>query len=476
MSPVFVEGSSASGGQAQTGPTSGSLRRLLSDPPDRSIERSAPAETPSAPHLFLRGLARESARALRVSKVRIWRFEGAGSAVRLVTCFNRTEGSIQEDRVYPLDLAAAFRSLLDQASALAVDDTQRVRVEAEPVREWLDAEGIRAILALPVRTRGGLVGLVTFEEARSPREWTPRDRDFASSLIASVGEPLGSLEYADTTAPRVRPSRRSEGTPAIASPGGPKPVVAPGPHTRVHRVRHLESAALLGAEEVTELLSALDVQAGYLRMLEEAAIDRPADRDLVSGALEVRSKLEAGLTRILGCLQEGVPDRVRVDLNRALPAMIPVLSREVGEGARLRVAPSVGPLPIEANVTLLERAMVHLVQNAREASGPEQSVKVTWGSAPEGSGGKSSWEGARIRVEDQGEGVPRRHLPWLFEPFFSSRSEAHPLRGLGLTTVQAIVEGHGGWVEVRSLQGEGTEVHLFFPIAGPVSSELTPGT
>ena len=91
------------------------------------------------------------------------------------------------------------------------------------------------------------------------------------------------------------------------------------------------------------------------------------------GALEARARLEDGLVWFLGCLRKGVLDRVRVDLNRALPAMIPALAREVGEGTRLRVAPTAGPLPIEANVTLLERALVHLVQNAREASGPEQT-------------------------------------------------------------------------------------------------------
>ena len=391
--------------------------------------------------------------------------------MRLVTQNSRREEPIREDKLYPKRLASAFRSSLDRASALAVDDVRRVRADAEPVQEWLEKESIRAILALPVRAGGRLVGLVTFEEGRSPREWSSTDRDVANSFALAAGELLGRLSYDEVGYPSVGPQHEPPAMRTVTSLEAPHLTLEASPHSWVRSLAYLESAALLGAEEVTGLLSALDVQAGYLRMLEEATAERAEDRELVLGALEVRARLEDGLVRFLGCVREGVPDRVRVDLNRALPAMIPALAREVGEGARLRVAPTAGPLPIEANLTLLERALVHLVQNAREASEPEQSVRVSWGPAPQGTRGDPSWEGARIRVQDQGEGIPHQHLPWLFEPFFSSRTESHPLRGLGLSAVRAIVEGHGGWVEVRSHQGEGTEVDLLFPLAVSTTDE-----
>ncbi len=465
MSPVFVEGAGAGQGSIR-GDVGPNVPPPPSNDPTTLGNKSLAAARPAfAPHLLLRHLARESARALRVSRVGIWRFENEGSRVRLVTRYNRSEGSIQEDEVYPEHLAPAFRSFLERASVLAVGDTRRVAVAAEPVREWLERETIRSILALPVRLDERLVGLVTFEEGRSPRDWTPEDRDLASSLVLPVGEPLARIEYRDNVhLPSVAPDEPQE-TPGLVPSHGPGARNEPIPQTRVRRLGHLESVALVGAEEATGLLGALEVQAGYLRMLRDATEDRSADQELVSGALDTGKRIEEGLGRFLGTLRHGIPDRPSLDLNRALAAMIPVLAREVGERGRLRVAPTVGPLPVEANVGFLERALVHLVENAREASGPDESIRVAWGPAPEGSGGDSGWEGARIRVQDQGEGIPREHLPWLFEPFFSSRSEGHPLRGLGLSTVQAIVEGHGGWVEVRSRQAEGTEVDLFLPLA-----------
>jgi CheY-like chemotaxis protein len=247
-----------------------------------------------------------------------------------------------------------------------------------------------------------------------------------------------------------------------------------GRQTHVRRIGRLESAALVAAEEIVSLLDVLDVQAGYFRMVEAALETRPEDRPLIAGANEAAGRLREGLVRLLGCVRDGIPDRTRVDLNQLLPSMIPALAREMGEGGRLRIAPTSTSLPVEVNAALMERAIVHLVQNAREATGPEQSVRLSWGptfqSRPEG----TVWEGARIRVEDRGKGIPRHDMPWIFEPFFTTRSAPHPLRGLGLPLVQGIVEGHDGWVEVQSRVGEGTEVALYLPLAAqgiPARSE-----
>ena len=211
-------------------------------------------------------------------------------------------------------------------------------------------------------------------------------------------------------------------------------------------------------------MSVLDVQAGYLRLLEESVAHRPQDQALVRGAADARAGLEEGLLRFQGIVAEGIPDLVSVDLSQELIGMIPLLARQVGDGSRLRIAPPVDPLPVRVNAGLLRRALAHLVENAREASRPGQSIRLSWGPASEGGAHREGWEGARIRVEDQGEGISREYLPWLFEPLFSSRRESHPMRGLGLPSARAIVEGHGGWLEVHSSHGEGTQEILFLPL------------
>lgn len=70
-------------------------------------------------------------------------------------------------------------------------------------------------------------------------------------------------------------------------------------------------------------------------------------------------------------------------------------------------------------------------------------------------------ENAAISISDKGEGIPKKNLQRIFEPFFST----HPDRvGLGLTFVKRVVEGHKGKIQIESRPKRGTTVTLAFPI------------
>ena len=67
-------------------------------------------------------------------------------------------------------------------------------------------------------------------------------------------------------------------------------------------------------------------------------------------------------------------------------------------------------------------------------------------------------------VTDTGPGIPEADQSRLFERFFrSSATSDEPGTGLGLTVVQAIVEGHSGEITCRSTPGEGTTFTLTLP-------------
>jgi signal transduction histidine kinase len=70
-----------------------------------------------------------------------------------------------------------------------------------------------------------------------------------------------------------------------------------------------------------------------------------------------------------------------------------------------------------------------------------------------------------VEVEDTGLGMDEKEIPFIFEQFY--RSKAKEIRnqqgtGIGLAIVQKIVRAHGGDIEVRSRQGEGSifSVHI----------------
>ncbi len=77
-------------------------------------------------------------------------------------------------------------------------------------------------------------------------------------------------------------------------------------------------------------------------------------------------------------------------------------------------------------------------------------------------------DGLNIVVADQGEGIPESAMPHLFEPFYrpdTSRSRKTGGYGLGLSLCKAIVDAHGGMIDLTSTVGKGTRVVVTIPQA-----------
>jgi signal transduction histidine kinase len=65
-----------------------------------------------------------------------------------------------------------------------------------------------------------------------------------------------------------------------------------------------------------------------------------------------------------------------------------------------------------------------------------------------------------VVVSDDGPGITPEDLPRIFTPFFTTKDRG---TGLGLATVQRIVDAHGGSIEVESSPGRGATFSLWLP-------------
>jgi signal transduction histidine kinase len=112
---------------------------------------------------------------------------------------------------------------------------------------------------------------------------------------------------------------------------------------------------------------------------------------------------------------------------------------------------------------------------------PERLLQVIWnllGNAikftPEGGsveiGCEAADEAMRFWVRDTGPGIPPEELPRLFDPYWQARRVARLGTGLGLTISKALVEAHGGRIDVQSAEGEGTVFRFTIPTAGAAAS------
>jgi signal transduction histidine kinase len=83
--------------------------------------------------------------------------------------------------------------------------------------------------------------------------------------------------------------------------------------------------------------------------------------------------------------------------------------------------------------------------------------------------GESDGDQARIMVSDTGKGIAEQDLPHVFDRFY----RADPARdreaggsGLGLAIARALVEAHGGTIEVQSTVGQGAVFTVCIPVRG----------
>jgi signal transduction histidine kinase len=119
-------------------------------------------------------------------------------------------------------------------------------------------------------------------------------------------------------------------------------------------------------------------------------------------------------------------------------------------------APKGQRFPVRADAPRLEQVILNLLDNAAQHS-PQGSVIDMILSRDHGS--------VRLRVRDQGAGIPPDALGRVFEPFFTTRANG---TGLGLTLVKSIVEGHGGRVSLWNNEPPpGLTFEVSLPAVGP---------
>ena len=112
------------------------------------------------------------------------------------------------------------------------------------------------------------------------------------------------------------------------------------------------------------------------------------------------------------------------------------------------------------NRDTLVGALLNLIENASQASGPGARLKVHL---------YSREQTLRLCISDSGSGIDPAVLQRLGEPFFTTKTNG---TGLGLTVVKAVARAHQGELHLRSRVGRGTCALITLPLfSGAASAE-----
>lgn len=177
------------------------------------------------------------------------------------------------------------------------------------------------------------------------------------------------------------------------------------------------------------------------------------------GVLHRHAQRVARIARgLLTFARQSPGDWKSLDLNHVVEETLLLLERQVtkeGITVRRSLAPDLPPM--EGDPNALQQVVLNLLTNARDAMDHGGEIRIETGSAP----GRPGW--LRLVVADNGPGIPLEHLPKIFDPFYTTKTDG---TGLGLSVSYGIVREHEGTIDVQSQPGKGTTFILTFPALG----------
>jgi PAS domain S-box-containing protein len=205
---------------------------------------------------------------------------------------------------------------------------------------------------------------------------------------------------------------------------------------------------------LTVVVGGLDI---ISKRAEDAKLKRYAENAL--GAAERGARLTAQLLAFSRVQRLEVRPTLVAPL---IQNMRPLLRNVLGPGITKEFDLDEAMMPVMADPTQLEVAILNLAINARDAM-PDGGV-LTFSTAPVRVESDPDLEGGdyiELTISDTGMGMPPEVAERAFEPFFTTK-EVGKGTGLGLSMVYGMARQSGGDARVESRPGEGTAVKLMF--------------
>ncbi len=199
---------------------------------------------------------------------------------------------------------------------------------------------------------------------------------------------------------------------------------------------------------------------GYTKRLSKNLASSVKGKAYLNHILKATDRLECILKRVEEYVRIPHPSFQREKIQDVLEGILPEISKKAMErevSFRLDTRGLEGDGQFYMDADLIRRALSHLLENSLEAISPQSKGKtdkvVDVALFDDG-------DNVGISISDRGQGISKKNLSLIFDPFFST----YPSRvGLGLTFVRRVMEEHRGRIRVDSRVRKGTTVALYFP-------------
>jgi two-component system, cell cycle sensor histidine kinase and response regulator CckA len=245
------------------------------------------------------------------------------------------------------------------------------------------------------------------------------------------------------------------------------------------RTQRMESLGTLASGLAHDLNNALSPILISVQLLEQKLHDEQSQRIL--NMLESNTKRSAALVKQVLSFARGFEgNRTNLEVGKIISEIEQIVKQTFPRSIEIRTDIQMQNLwSICSDATQLHQVLMNLCVNARDAMPDggilEISARNLWIDENYARMNLDAQVGAYvvITVSDTGIGIKREVIDRIFEPFFTTK-ELGKGTGLGLSTVLGIIRSHGGFVQVDSEVGKGTQFKVYLPVTRAGETDLTP--
>jgi len=239
---------------------------------------------------------------------------------------------------------------------------------------------------------------------------------------------------------------------------------------RLRQAQKMEAVGQLAGGVAHDFNNVLQAIHGYVELVLDGLPDDDECRAFVEEIRKAANRASALTRQLLAFSRRQVLQPACLDLNHLTEDLLTLVRRLIGENIQLDFLPSGDLGAVHADPGQIEQIVINLCVNARDAMPDGGTLTIKTRNAYLGdeycAANPEAKPGCHVllSIGDTGVGMDEATQERMFDPFFTTKRPGRGT-GLGLATVHAIVQQHGGVISVRSTLGKGTVFDVYFPLA-----------
>ena len=236
---------------------------------------------------------------------------------------------------------------------------------------------------------------------------------------------------------------------------------------QLRRTQHLAALGQMAAGVAHEIRNPLNSVRGFSQLITEKAAQDCAGKGPCAEYGRIIVEEVDRMNRIIQDLLDYSRQReltlVSLQVDQVLMEVVKEMEpqfRTAQVALRLDLPEATVPA-VMGNEDKLHQVFRNILLNALQASKEGSEVAARVHVAPAAGAKDGGRREIAVEVEDRGEGIPAAYLTRIFDPVFTLKDVG---TGLGLSISQQIMDQHGGRIEVKSREGNGSTFAVCLPV------------